>query len=235
MKLIIAKDYEAVSELAAGLVLGEMMEDRRVNLSLTAGNSPAGMYRVLLERLAKVKMDKTQIHYYNFDEIPFKDEKEGLTMSSLRAAFYKPAGIDEKNIHELNVANYEGYDEKLKSDGGLDLVVMGIGMDGHFCGNIPGYTGFDKQTYLTDIEPNGEMYNQLKELMGKEPGDSAVTFGPRTVMAARKLVLLVTGEKKAEIIAKALNGKVTEDVPASILRLHPNLTVIMDEAAAKCM
>lgn len=143
-----------------------------------------------------------------------------------------PTGINPQNIHELNASNYENFDKVLKQDGGLDFILLGIGSDGHFCGNIPENTEFHKETYAVDLIPGSETYQILTDLTGKTLGKKAVTFGPKTVMHARQVVLIANGASKASILKKALVGPVDKNVPSSILQLHPNFTVIMDEAAA---
>ncbi|MGO2617595.1 MAG: 6-phosphogluconolactonase, partial [Lactococcus cremoris] len=133
MKKIITKDYATMSELAAAIVLDKMMQPKRVNLSLTAGNTPLGMYEILFDRLQKMNFDRSNIHYYNFDEVPLAGERYGLTMSALKMAFYDRVHIDDGNLHELNSQNNQVFDQKILQDGGIDLIVMGIGEDGHFC------------------------------------------------------------------------------------------------------
>lgn len=231
MRTIVTEDYQELSELAAALVLAELMKPGRANLSLTAGATPAGMYRILIERLATRGL-LADAHFYNFDEIPVKGQRYGLTSTALRDAFYLPAGIAEEAQHELNQHNWQGYDEVIAADGGLDLIVMGLGGDGHFCANLPGHTSFEQQTHVIDMTPGDELHTMLVEMLGDEPDGDSVTFGTRTVMAARKLLLIINGAKKAAIAKAVLTGPVTPEVPASVLRLHPNLTVILDREAA---
>lgn len=87
MDLVIAKDYETLSEVTAGIVLEKMLKHRRVNLSLTTGNSPKMAYEILVDKLSKLQMDTSMIHYYNFDEVALKDKQYGLTMSGLKKLF----------------------------------------------------------------------------------------------------------------------------------------------------
>ncbi|MGX7352404.1 glucosamine-6-phosphate deaminase [Enterococcus canis] len=231
MKKIIVKDYETLSEVAASIVIEKWSLDRRVNLSLTAGSTPKGMYQILLARKEQMVQDWSTIHYYNFDEVALANERYGLTMQALREEFYLPAAISEGNVHELNADNYQTASAEIQQAGGLDLVVMGLGGDGHFCGNLPEYTKFGAGIYEVSMTPETALY-QMVEKMGVTPGDKLVTFGPQTVLSAQQLVLMVNGEAKAEILRQVLEEPVTEEVPASILRLHNNLTVIADEAAA---
>ena len=232
MKLIITKDYEEMSSVAVHILIGLMCQDKRVNLSITAGNTPKEIYRQMIEKV-KGRDYFNNVHYYNFDEIPFKGlDREGITISNLRKDYFGPAEIKEENIHKLTMENYKEYDKIIRNDGGLDAIMIGMGSDGHFCGNLPNITKFEYETYeiLAD--------EKMKELLGSELGDikyapdSYVTMGPKSVFAAKKIILIVNGKHKASIVKKALEGPVTEEVPSSILRLHPDITIILDEEAA---
>lgn len=209
MKKIITKDYATMSELAAAIVLDKMMLSKRVNLSLTAGNTPLGMYEILIDKLQKMNFDRSNIHYYNFDEVPLAGER-----------------------YELNAQNNQVFDQKILQDGGIDLIVMGIGEDGHFCANMPGHTSFEREIFAVPFEEGDEIYQSIKNLTDKEPASPYVTFGPRTVLASKQLLVFADGKKKAEIMKKVLEGPITEEIPASILRTHPNVTFILDEEAA---
>ena len=235
MKLLVTEDYETLSQITADIVLMKWAESRRVNLALTAGSSPKRAYEILAERLKQVSFDQSLAHFYNFDEITLKGQEYGMTMQALTKELFEPLGIEEENIEVLDVQNYQDYDRQIAEDGGLDLVLMGIGGDGHFCGNLPDFTSFDFGVYRVPIEKDDELYKLIDESSPHEPGEEMVTFGAQTVLAAKELVLIANGEKKAAIIKQALEGPITEDVPASVLRLHPNLTVILDRAAASLL
>lgn len=232
MKLLVADNYETLSQITADIVLMKWAENRRVNLALTAGSSPKRAYEILAERLRQVYFDQSLAYFYNFDEITLEGQEYGLTMQALANELFLPLDIEEENIEILDGKNYQDYDRKIAEDGGLDLVLMGIGEDGHFCGNMPAYTSFDYGVYRVPINPDDELYKLLDDSIPDKLGDEMVTFGPQTVLAAKELVLIANGEKKAAIIKQALEGPITEDVPASVLRLHPNLTVILDQEAA---
>lgn len=232
MKLIITKTYEEMSTIAVHLLTSHMCQDKRVNLSITAGSTPKEIYRQMVD-LVKGKNYFENVHYYNFDEIPFKNsDREGVTISNLRKDYLTPAGIKEENIHKLTVENYKEYDELLKKDGGLDAILIGMGADGHFCGNLPNITKFGNETYEITVD------EEMKKLLAGEfddpkyVPDSYVTMGPKSVFAVRHIILVVNGKHKASIVKKALEGPVTEEIPSSLLRLHPNITVILDEEAA---
>lgn len=228
MKLIIEKDFNQMSETAKNILLGYMTQDKRINLSITAGKTPVKVYEKIINFLAH-STSYDNVHYYNFDEIPVPNQTEGITLTELRKLFFSPAKINEQLIHPLTLDNYQEQDQTLQDMGGLDAMLIGLGEDGHFCGNMPGTTSFGNETYKVTV--SGEETWFVPEMM--EVGMSFVTMGPVSIMKVKHLILIVNGSKKARIVKKALTGPITEDVPASILQLHPNLTVILDEEAAK--
>ncbi len=234
MKLILTEDKNEMGHVAANYLLGHMNQQRRVNLAITAGRTPVSMYEYLIPQI-KNKTYYQHVHYYNFDELPFKgQDRDGVTITNLNKLFFIPANIAHSQIHKLTLDNYHNHDNKIAGDGGLDAIVMGIGCDGHFCGNIPGKTKWankivklpilaDEKGYIADSEYNGDT---------TLVPDHYVTMGPASVMQSRQLILIANGESKADAIKQALEEDITENVPASILRLHPNLVVILDKAAA---
>lgn len=227
MKLIIEKDFDAMSETAKNILLGHMSQDKRVNLSITAGNTPVGVYSKMVE-IIQDSSAYGNVHYYNFDEIPLANQAEGITITELRKLYLTPANINEANIHQLTVENYAEQDKRLAMDGGLDAMLIGLGEDGHFCGNMPTTTSFENLTYKINVSGDEPWF--VPDMM--ESGVEFVTMGPVSVMRVKQLILIVNGEKKAEMVKKVLQGPVIEEYPASVLQLHPNLTVILDEAAA---
>jgi 6-phosphogluconolactonase/glucosamine-6-phosphate isomerase/deaminase len=233
MKIIVGKNLDEMSTIAAQHVLSYMYKDGRVNLAITGGTTPRRMYEILVPQV-KDKDYFDNVHFYNFDEIPYKKEnREGVTISELRKSFFTPANVKEGNIHKLDQTNYTIHDERLKADGGLDMIILGIGADGHYCGNLPGTTAFGDITSKVPCDQRLKdrilpEFNNVEEYVP----DYYITMGPRSIMNAKNLVLIANGTKKAEIIKCLLTGKVDPEVPASILVLHPNLTIILDEEAA---
>lgn len=237
MKLIITKNYEEMSHTAAMHVLKYMYSDQaRVNLSITGGTTPARMYEILLP-LVKGKDDFHNVHFYNFDEIPYrKEDREGVTISGLRKQFLTPAGIREENIHKLDQTNYLIQDKSIAEAGGLDAVILGLGWDGHFCGNLPGTTKFGDATSRVECDE----YLRLRLVDEFENGeedvpDYYITMGPRSIMQAKNLVMIASGKRKADPVKKLMSGVVDEKVPATVLTLHPHFTLILDEEAASLL
>lgn len=234
MKLVIEDDAAALSRTTAAVVLGTMLQDRRVNLSLTAGATPVGTYALVTPVLAANPEAYANVHFYNFDEVPLPGSDRGLTMSALDTQLYGPAAIRSENLHVLDPGTADAIRADLRAHGGLDLILMGLGADGHFCGNMPGLTRFDADIYQFSIEPHLPWYPDFAATF-TDPSSvptEVVTFGAPMVNRAERAVLIVTGESKAEALAETVTGPVSADVPATVLRTHPNLLVIADRAAA---
>lgn len=198
MKMIIGKDVEEMSQVAAGYVMSYMYQDReRVNLSITGGTTPQRMYEILVP-MVKDKKQFQHVHFYNFDEIPYrKEDREGVTISGLRDAFFTPAHIKEEQIHKLDQFNYQTQDERIEKDGGLDMVILGVGADGHFCGNLPQTTKFGDLT--TRVENDQRLKARiLPEFHNVEEDvpEYYITMGPRSIMRARHIVMIASGVKK---------------------------------------
>ena len=142
---------------------------------------------------------------------------------------FGPAGIEDERVHHLTRENYTEYDEQVRRAGGIDVMVIGLGWDGHFCGNCPRCTPFDSLTYrflYTDKQKLNPTYKD------RPTQPYTYTMGPQSLMRVRRLVMIVNGSEKAEILKRFIEEPINEDVPATILKLHPNLTVIADRDAA---
>ncbi|WP_430606858.1 hypothetical protein IGJ55_003204 [Enterococcus sp. AZ170] len=235
MKIIVEENYAQMSRVAANLLLGKMYQNKRVNLAITAGATPVKMYEYLVEDV-KNKTYLDNVHYYNFDEIPYKKKSGyGVTMNNLNKLFFEPAAINPDQIHPLDETNYKTQDLRIEQDGGLDLILLGIGADGHYCGNLPGTTTFEDLTSYVGEDATEDMQEILLSEVGGDENERPnfyVTMGPKSVMQAKEIVLFATGKKKAKIIKQAFFGPVTNNVPASLLQVHPNLTIILDKEAA---
>lgn len=235
MKLIITKDYEEMSHVAAQHLLGYMYKNRRVNMAITAGTTPARMYEILVPQV-KDRPYFDHVHYYNFDEIPYKiSKREGITISDLRDYYFTPANIPAEQIHVLDENNYTEQDAKIAAVGGLDVILLGIGADGHYCGNLPYTTKFADETskVICDEILKDRIAGHFEN--PEENPDFYVTMGPRSVMRAQNIILFASGKKKAEIMKRVLTGEVDENIPATYLLAHPNITIILDEEAASLL
>jgi len=235
MRIIIEKDYEQMSKTVMHLLLAKMYENKKMNIAITAGSTPKRLYELLVEEI-KNKQVFTNVTYYNFDEIPFKKKGGyGVTVTNLKNMFFDPAGISMDQVHTLDENNYTTHDEYLESVGGLDAIFMGLGKDGHFCGNLPNTTKFNDLTSKVETSIFPSMYDIMKREVGGVEEDIPefyVTMGPRSVMNAKETIIFVSGKEKANMVRKAFFGEVSEKVPSSVFQLHPNFTLVLDEDAA---
>jgi 6-phosphogluconolactonase/glucosamine-6-phosphate isomerase/deaminase len=230
VRLVIEDDYAALSRTTAAVLTGALLTDRRVNMAWTAGATPKGAYEILTPWMAARPADLADVHFYPFDELPLPGRAEGVTLTHLRRDLYGPAGIAETNIHALAPDCADAIRTDLREHGGLDLMLMGLGADCHFCGNMPGVTRFDQDIYRYDIREDLPWYDLVA---GMDPAPThVVTMGAPMVLRARRAVLVVSGSAKAEALAETLTGPIGEDRPATILRTHPDLLVIADRDAA---
>lgn len=235
MKITTVKTYEAMSELAAATIWSKMNSDRRVNCGVTIGAAPKRAYELVIERM-KCNKHYSNFHVYTLDGSPLEHTQHTTTYAEMKKIFFEPARIKEENIHEITLQNYSTFDQQIEDDGGLDLVIIGLGSDGRFCGNLTQTTDFNSLAYEVEIKPDYPWYEFFAELYrsyNQAVPKSFVTLGPLSIMKAKEVLLIAHGDNKAEALAKILKGPLTEDFPASFLRQHSNITVIADEDAAK--
>ena len=238
VRLLIAKDYDAMSRVAAAHILQRVVANPRLAMLVPTGTTPEGVYRLLTEEPADVF---ASARFYNMDEYCEKLEDGSyalLPASDERSYHYY---MHEHVLHHFsqaksffpgleNIERPGSYDELIAANGGLDLCLNAVGEDGHTFGfNIPG-SSFESKTRLMALNEDTKQVN--KKLTGLETPQYAVTVGLSTGMRAKEVLLLVSGKRKAEILKRIIYGDISEDVPASILRRHKNCVWIVDEDAA---
>ena len=230
MKLIIEENEQKMSESAMHILLGAMMQDKRVNISLTAGRSPIHLYQMMIPQVKDQEKYK-DVQYYLFDEAPYQDKPYGH-WDEMQDLFFRDANIPEERIHTTTLENWETYDKEIRDAGEIDVMLIGLGHDGHFCSNCPRCTPMDSYTYPCDRETKNKAnpsYPPKPEL------PITLTMGPKSLMRVKHLVMIVTGKEKAEILKQVLDSPITDELPATILKLHPNFTVICDKDAASLL
>ena len=238
MEVIIKNNYEEISKLAADYLINTVKAKNDAILGLPTGSTPIGMYQEVINRY-KDNISFQNVRTFNLDEYV------GLDKSNLNSYRYfmdenlfSHIDIKEENIHipngvatdiEKECINYENL---LKTTGQMDIMYLGIGHNGHIGFNEPDeffepYTHIVKLTEDT-IESNKRFFDNIESVP-----QTAITMGIKTIMSAKKIILLASGESKAEAISKTVKGKITPRVPASILQLHNDVTLIIDKDAAK--
>jgi glucosamine-6-phosphate deaminase len=229
---------DVVARRAADIVAETLAANPTARISLPTGSTPLKMYQELVARSQHSEIDLSRMELYLLDEYLGQsiDDEASLT-NWLKGVFLDPAGLHE-HVHFIPStaddpdAAAAAYDRALTEAGGLDLAILGLGPNGHIAFNEPG-SAADSRTRVLDLTE--ESRNQSAAYWdGKETiPTQAMTMGVATLLEARRLVLIVTGASKAEILRDALEGPMTADVPASWLRLAADrLEVIVDEPAA---
>jgi glucosamine-6-phosphate deaminase len=231
MEIIVSKTYEEMSKNAAAYLIQRMAQNERVNIGLATGNTPTGMYQNLVQYL-NLGFNIDHVHLYNIDEYCGVDGTENGTCTHyLQEQLFQKTDIKKENIHLLHEENYLNYDEEIQENGGFDTVILGIGENGHIAYNEPN-TAFGTMTHTLQLTHASKMQHS-EEFGGYENvPEKAVTIGIKTIMNAKNILLMANGPKKADILKESLKGLITEDIPASILQLHPNVVVFLESEAA---
>ncbi len=232
MKIVFARDYKDMSRKAANIVSAQVILKNDSVLGLATGGTPLGLYAQLIEWQRKDDISFRGVRSVNLDEyVGLSAEHPQSYRRYMNESFFNRIDIDKANTFvpdgtaEDLQAECAAYDRRIESLGGLDLQLLGIGHNGHIGFNEPG-EDFRMNTHVVTLSENtrranARFFDGNMELVPKQ----AVTMGLLHIMQARR-VLLVAGEDKRDILLRALRGPVTPKIPASILQLHANLTVI---------
>ena len=237
MKIYKAKDYKDMSRKAANIISAQVIMNPNCVLGLATGSTPIGTYDQLVEWYNKGDLDFSEVTTVNLDEY------KGLPRTNDQSYYYfmQQHLFDRVNIdpERTNVPNgmepdaekeCGRYEELIRSLGGVDLQLLGLGHNGHIGFNEPG-EAFEKETHCVDLTESTIEANKRFFASADDVPKQAYTMGIKTIMQAKKILIVVNGENKADIVERAFFGPVTPEVPASILQLHNDVTLVGDEAA----
>ena len=238
MNIIVVKDYNEMSYQAAQLITEQITKKRNTVLGLATGSTPEGMYKELINLNQEDKVDFSEVITFNLDEYyGLSPEHPQSYCFFMWTKFFKHINIKKENIHLLNGitenVNKEckQYEDLIKKSGRIDLQVLGIGDNGHIGFNEPDIS-LNTQTHLVNlttktIQANSRFFNNVQEIPKQ-----AITMGIGTIMRARKIILLANGKRKARVIERTINSPITTKVPASVLQLHNDVTIMVDQEAS---
>lgn len=232
MKIWLVEDYNEMSRVAGCFLLHEIMADKaRKNLYVASGDTPFGMYDFLAPVIRHNPV-LSGVYFYSADETTDDTGTYHTNLELTKERFLVPAGIPEDHFVVLDESNYAGYDQRIAGDGGLDAGFMSIGSNGLLICNTPP-TSFGSAAHRVPLPP--EFVEALAPLFeGKGTmSDHCVTMGIKTILNTRRLYVSVSGERKADAVLRALYEQPDEDCPSSALQLHPDVTLIIDKAAAR--
>jgi len=239
MKLHIVDNYEQMSKEAARLVAAQIRLNPESVIGFATGSTPIGMYKELVKMYKEEGLDFSKITSFNLDEYyPIDTQSNQSYHFYMMDNLFNHINIEKDNINIPNgkAENVEAecmkYEEKIRNAGGIDLQVLGIGPNGHIGFNEPDLK-FEAETHMIDldhktIEANARFFNSIDEVPKR-----AITMGIKTIMHARKIVLLANGSGKAKVLKEAILGSIVPNIPASILQLHQDVTIICDKEASK--
>ena len=238
MRIITVKNKEEMGKKAASLVSSQIILKPDSVLGLATGGTPLGMYKELINLYNKKEIDFKLIKTFNLDEY-FGIEKENDQSYHyyMMNNFFKFIDIPKENINIPDGSAKDideeclRYERAIKQAGGIDIQVLGIGVNGHIGFNEPD-VDFEAQTHLVKLEESTIQANSIYFKRIEEVPTSAVSMGIKTIMNSRKIVLLASGLSKADAIYETINGKINPNLQASILQLHPDVTLILDRDAA---
>ena len=237
MRIIRTKNYDEMSRKAAAIIAAQVIHKPDCVLGLATGGTPVGTYKNLVEWYKSGDLDFSEVSTVNLDEyrgLP-REHRESY-WSFMHRNLFDHVNIPQDRINLPDGTNMDAdaeckrYDAVIASMVGVDLQLLGIGHDGHIGFNEPS-DAFDMGTHCVDLTEETIEANKRFFASRDEVPRQAYTMGTHTIMSARKVLMIVSGRDKAEIIKKAFFGPVTPHVPASILQMHPNFVLVADEDA----
>lgn len=239
MKVTIARDEHEFDVMAAWRIIGQMLAKPDSVIGLSTGETTKNMHAIVSDIYGKYPFDTSRVTLFNVDELTnLPRSYAGCCYTMIAEQIARPLHIPEERflMPPTIAADYEAecrkFQKALEDAGGIDLQMLGLGMNGHIGINQPG-TPFGSETWVSPMDPIFEARVRKETGVAPEHELGGLTLGVRTIMHARRIVLIAKGAHKAEIVRKMLKEPVTEDVPASVLQLHPNCEFLLDAAAAK--
>ena len=238
MRIIVEKDYNAISKKAALMVASQITLKPNSNLGLATGGTPLGMYNKLIEMYREDKVDFSEVKSFNLDEYcGLNPDHPNSYHYYMYDNFFNNINIKKENVHipdgtakdfKKECRNYEA---SIKRARGINLQILGIGSNGHIGFNEPA-ENLNVATEVVDLtEETIEANSRFFESKDKVP-KKAISMGMATILKADRIILLASGKSKAEAIKRTINGKISTEVPASLLQTHPQITILLDQEAA---
>lgn len=235
MKFIKTNSYENLSRICANIIAAQIISKPNSVLGLATGSSPVGTYKKLIEYNNSGDIDFSTVTSVNLDEYVGLDGSNDQSYRYfMNDNLFSHVNIDMAKTHvpdgcaEDPEKECENYDKLIEELGGIDLQLLGIGLDGHIGFNEPD-SCFTKETHMVTLDPSTIEANARFFASKDDVPTKALTMGMGGIMGAKKVVLIANGKSKKEILEKAFYGPITPEVPASILQLHPDVTVIYSE------
>ncbi len=235
MKIIKAKNYQDLSRKVANIISAQVILNPKCVLGLATGSTPIGAYKQLIEWYNKDDIDFSDVRSVNLDEYVGIDERDEQSYRYfMDTNLFEYINIKKENTYVPNgkakdlEIECKRYDSLIEELGGIDLQLLGMGANGHIGFNEPGQV-FDKTTHVMDLGmstlvANARFFDSINDVPKQ-----ALTMGIKSIMQAKKILLVINTIKKKEMLEKAIYGPITPSVPASVLQLHPDVTIVYCE------
>lgn len=241
MKIIKAKDYNEMSKIACQLTIDRMKHYKRPVLGLATGSTPEGLYKCLINHYKSGHISFDNVMTFNLDEyIGLAENNKNSYHYYMNDKLFDHINLPQKNAYVPNGVSdcfeteCKQYEQLIKDAGGIDIQLLGLGINGHIGFNEPGTT-LDSRTHVVTLEESTRNANAHFFASEGEVPKQAISMGVATIMESKEIILLVSGDKKAHALERLVTGTVSEEFPASILQQHGNVTIIADEAALSLM
>lgn len=239
MRFLVVDDYESLSRRAALMLAGHVVVNPSVVLGLATGDSPLGMYRELVKLHRDYGLDFSNVRTFNLDEYCGLSPSHSQSYAHyMRQNFFAGVDLRPENTHLLDgvapdqFAECIRYEDEIKQAGGIDFQVLGIGRNGHIAFNEPG-DHFQVRTGVFELAEATREANARFFERGDTVPTRALSVGIGTIMKAREILLVASGVEKAHALAASIFSPIDPALPASILKIHPNFTLLVDRAAAR--
>lgn len=242
MLVIITESYETLSAKAAQIVANHLSKKPDLVLGLATGNTPLGLYRELIRLHKEEGLDFSRATTFNLDEyLGLPSTHPQSFHCYIHRNFLNHVNVDPKNVHvpdgsiRQDFEQYcEQYEQSIRNAGGIDLQILGIGKTGHIGFNEPTSSLASRTRIKTLAELTLQENQKAFGPNGKVP-PCGITMGIGTILDAKKILLLASGNSKADAVAKAIEGPITSTITASALQMHADVTVVLEEAAASSL
>ena len=238
MKITICKNEHEFDVAAAWRIIGQMLIKPDSVIGLSTGQTTKNMHAIVSDIYRQYPFDTSRVTLFNVDELTnLPRSYTGCCYTMIAEQIARPLDIpDERFLMPPTLSDdfdreCRDFQRSLEERGGVDLQMLGLGYNGHIGINQPG-TPFGSETWVSPMDPIFEARVRRETGVGEDYPLGGLTLGVRTIMHARHIVLIAKGAHKAEIVRQMLLGPVTEDIPASVLQLHPNCEFLLDADAA---
>ena len=239
LKISIVGDEAAFDQAASSRIISQIVEKQDSVIGLSTGRTTGNMHRLVVEQYRRMLFDVSRITIFGLDEVMNVPRSyAGACYTMLKMEIIDGLGLDDSQFLMLPTESDDWYttcrhfEEEINERGGIDLLILGLGENGHLGFNQPG-TPFESMTWTSQMNEELEARIKKETQLPSSFELGGVTLGIKNIMHARKIILVAKGANKAEIVRKMLEDPVSTEVPASILQLHPNCEFLLDEKAAQ--